>query len=264
MLERGKLQRQREIGPVRELTKADLPALMEQRHPAQRLQKIRESHRMVARLIASGLSCGQVAAKTGRNTNSITLLAKDPSVMNLVAEYRAQIDEVFVENMDAYVTTATANMLRAEQQISDKLEEAEEAGESLPVRDLIAISRDAADRFGYGKHSSKTVNHDFAALLDKAMARSAQAKVVNASHVTTSASGSLNRDSSPRPEITVGSSTHANGSVSSQGVVFTGPGESRPSIAEILKGRVRGDLDSAPTTPLPVARQGDGPGGEER
>lgn len=184
MLSRGKLQRKREIGAVRELTSADIPKLLEPRHPGQRLSRIRESHRMVARLIASGLGTGEIAARTGRNPNSITLLTKDPQVMNLVAEYRQAIDDSFKASFDAYAQTATANMLRAEQQITDKLEEAEANDETLPIRDLVAISRDAADRFGYGKHSSKTVNVDFASALDKAMARSEQARLVGVETVS--------------------------------------------------------------------------------
>jgi len=64
-------------------------------------------------------------------------------------------------------------------QIADKLGEAEEAGETLPVRDLIAISRDAADRFGYGKKQTNVnVNADFASMLERTIDRSRKARLI--------------------------------------------------------------------------------------
>ena len=64
-------------------------------------------------------------------------------------------------------------MLVAERQIADRLEDAEEEGVKLPLKDLLAISRDGADRFGYGKKSAVlNTNVDFAAILEQAIARS--------------------------------------------------------------------------------------------
>ncbi len=83
------------------------------------------------------------------------------------------MDAEFVKNADAFYEVATSNMLKAEVMLADKLEAAEEEGTHLPTRDLIAISRDAADRFGYGKRQTNlNVNADFASLLEKAIQRS--------------------------------------------------------------------------------------------
>jgi len=59
--------------------------------------------------------------------------------------------------------------------VADRLADQEEDPDAkpIPLRDLMAISRDAADRFGYGKHTTQTnVNVDFAAQLERAIRRS--------------------------------------------------------------------------------------------
>ena len=76
-------------------------------------------------------------------------------------------------------------MTKAERQISDRLDEADETGESLPIRDLVAVSRDAADRLGLGKKSTVTnLNVDFAAKLEAAIGRSAKIIELSSSEVS--------------------------------------------------------------------------------
>jgi len=61
--------------------------------------------------------------------------------------------------------------------ISDKIDAAIEADEPLPMRDLIAITSDRADRFGYGKTQRNiNLNVDFAAQLEAARKRSSGAR----------------------------------------------------------------------------------------
>lgn len=157
---------------VRPITKDDLQGLREPSHRTP-LQRLRDSHHNVARLIASGLSNIAIASRTGFSLQRIVQLKTDPAMIELIARYRDKVDEVWKESIDDYMSLATANMLKAERQISDKLDAADEAGELLPTRELIAISRDAADRFGYGKKTTNlNVNVDFAAKLEAARARS--------------------------------------------------------------------------------------------
>jgi hypothetical protein len=55
-------------------------------------------------------------------------------------------------------------MNKAERQLEDHLDTADERDELLPVRELVAITTDRMDRFGYGKKSMNlNVNVDFAA-----------------------------------------------------------------------------------------------------
>ena len=165
--------RLREVVAVRPLVKADLARLHEPRRGTPQIKKLRESHHHLARLFASGLRIKEVAERTGYSYTRVQSIQASPAFKQLVAEYREMVDRTWLEGLDDYYALGTANMVRAELQIADRLGEAEDAGETLPIRDLIAISRDAADRFGYGKRQTNmNVNADFASLLEKAIARS--------------------------------------------------------------------------------------------
>ncbi len=154
---------------IRDLVKADLARLAEPRRGHQ-IQRIKDSHHYLARLFAAGLDMKAVAARTGYAYPRIRNIRSSPAFNQLVAEYRGLATAAWVESLDDYQELATANMVRAELQIADRLAEAEDAGETLPVRDLIAISRDAADRFGYGKKQTNVnLNGDFASALERAI-----------------------------------------------------------------------------------------------
>lgn len=157
---------------VRPMTPADLEGL---RRPSNipRLRQLRDSHHNVARMLASGMKVYEVAARCGYSLKRVSDLQRDPAFIDLVARYRDEVTEVWKESVDDFMTLATANMIKAERQISDRLDEADEKNETLPVRELIAISRDAADRLGYGKKSTTlNLNVDFAAKLEAARRRS--------------------------------------------------------------------------------------------
>jgi len=167
---------------MRELTKADLARLREPRQ-GMVVKRMKDSHHFLARLFASGMNIQQVCAATGRNYHSTLMLRKSPAFEQLVQEYRGMVTQSWLEQLDGFTEIATANMLRAELAIADKLADYEENPEEnkISVRDLMAISRDAADRFGYGKHTTQTnVNVDFAAQLERAIRRSGKGPVIDA------------------------------------------------------------------------------------
>jgi hypothetical protein len=156
------------------LTKADLARLYEPRK-ANVVTKLRDSHHFLARLYASGLDNMAVAARTGYSVERLRRIRRSPAFDNLVAEYRQIVTAEWADTVDDYYEIAAGNMVRAELQIADKLEAAEEDPENnpIPVRDLLAISRDSADRFGYPKKGvNVNVNADFASMLEKAIKRS--------------------------------------------------------------------------------------------
>lgn len=137
------------------------------------LKRLRDPHHRVARLFAAGLRIGEIVERTGYSYQRISTLQRDPAFQELIALNREKVNAAFEREQDEYAKLATSNMLKAETQLAEKLEEAEENNEFLPTRDLIAISRDAADRFGYGKRQMNlNVNADFASLLEKAIQRS--------------------------------------------------------------------------------------------
>lgn len=190
----GPTQQPIPIGKPTVLVAADLEKLREPRHVASTPQKLRDSHHMIARLAAMGLRPGKIAEQTGYSRERITALLTSPAMDELVALYRRKVDEEFVEGADAYFTVATSNMLAAERHIADAIAEADEAGELIPIRTALAISRDAADRFGYGKKTQNlNINVDFASQLERAIARSGKGPLlegnVGAESTTTANAG---------------------------------------------------------------------------
>lgn len=172
-LHRAAIPKKYAIGPARELTREDLELLRETRAKVGTVKSFRDSHHRVARLYASGMRHQQVMEATGYSYTRITTLYGSPAFQELIAQYREKVNEAFVQGIDSYYEIATSNMLKAERMLADKLDAADELEETLPTRDLIAISRDAADRFGYGKKQTNlNVNVDFAAQLEKAIKRS--------------------------------------------------------------------------------------------
>lgn len=172
-MKKGAISKPIPIGQPEPLVAADLERLKQPRYVASTPQKLRDSHHMIARLAASGLRGFQIAERVGYSTVRVRDLLASPAMEELIAQYRLKVDESFVENVDTFFEVATRNMLAAERHISDHIAELDEQGELLPVRTALAISRDAADRFGYGKKSQQTnINVDFASALEKAIARS--------------------------------------------------------------------------------------------
>jgi hypothetical protein len=83
------------------------------------------------------------------------------------------VTEEWRDEQDRLAALAVSNMHKAERMISEKLDAADEAGETLPTRELIAITSDRMDRFGYGKKNMNVnVNVDFASKLEAAITRS--------------------------------------------------------------------------------------------
>lgn len=164
-----------EITPMVE---ADLELL---RQPSARpsLTRIKDSHHNVARLLASGLPQWRVAQECGFSIGRLSILVNDPAIQELIAKYRDRVTEQWVENIDEFQRVAIGNMVKAERQLSEALEEADEdGGEKLPPKTLIAIVADRADRFGYGKKTLNTnINVDFAANLEAAIARTKKVSV---------------------------------------------------------------------------------------
>lgn len=173
-LKRGKIPRPFEITGIRELARDDLELLKVKRDPGV-VQKLKDPHHNLARLIAAGVRPLAVAAqRAGYSYNRAFILTQDPSFQELIARYRADVHAEFLESVDDFTQLAVGNMLKAERMIAEKLEDAEEDS-SIPMRDLIAIRSDSADRFGYGKKQTNlNVNVDFASQLEAARKRSSR------------------------------------------------------------------------------------------
>jgi hypothetical protein len=161
------------ITSVRELVREDLEVLRRPRHSISTPQKLRDSHHRVARLVAAGLRTHEVAERTGYSLARLDQLRKTPAFQELVSSYRNKHDEAYAKSLDDYYDYIKTNALKAERRIGDRLDDEEE---DIPIRELVAISRDAADRIGYGKKQMNVnLNVDFAMQLEKAIKRSGKA-----------------------------------------------------------------------------------------
>lgn len=137
------------------------------------IDRLRAKHHAVARLFALGKTIGEVTAETGYTYNSVKLVKEAPAFKELIAFYEKSYKFEFFESAGDYATLAIDNMVTAESMITDKLNDAMATGEDLPTKELLAISRDAADRFGFGKKNTQVnVNVDFANRLEAAIKRS--------------------------------------------------------------------------------------------
>lgn len=194
----------RVLGVV-ELTEADIA----EHRPAKAggyVKKLRDSHHMVARLVAFGLNNTEVGARTGHTRHHIGLLRKDPAFNDLVEKYRQKIDLSWVESADTYFELASSNRVKSARLISDKLDDAEP--EDFSLRELISVHSDFADRTGYPKRTvALNVNADFASLLDKAIQRSKQARLAGSQPPAIEAPVSTSRAAQePRPFAAEGGS----------------------------------------------------------
>lgn len=157
---------------VRAMIPSDLQYLRERSYRT-RIKSIRESHHNIARLAAAGVPQTIIAQRLGYTTSRISVLLADPSLMELVASYRAEVHQSWRDHVDAIHSDATRAMAIGTRNIADRLEALDEDPDAIPLKDVAAITSNLMDRFGYGKHQTQTnINVDFARKLEAAIARS--------------------------------------------------------------------------------------------
>ena len=111
-----------------------------------------------------------IRRNTGISIRRLTLLLGDPSFEALIASYAERVAEKWDENVDKYLDLGLGNMILAEAQIAERLNDALD-GEPVPLLTLDRISQGRADRFGYSKHAVIHHNHSFDEQLERAIAR---------------------------------------------------------------------------------------------
>jgi hypothetical protein len=168
------------ISGVRPLERADLAALQQKSTGNATVSKMRDSHHVIARLIASGLTISETAARAGYSATRVGVLVNgNPAMQELIAKYRDIATKAWAESQDEYYAFIYSNGLKAQRMIADQLDEADEKNVDVPLNRLLSIAADSADRVGYTKKSTTlNINVDFAAKLEAARKRSA--KVIDA------------------------------------------------------------------------------------
>jgi hypothetical protein len=130
-----------------------------------------------------GLRPREVQSQTGISTSRWVQLKTDPAFQELVSQYRKKVDEGFIDSATELYERVAANTLNAEILVSERLEMAMDGEADIPLKTLLAISRDGADRVGLPKMKiaqNTNVNLDFAAMLEAAAKRSGRSNVIDA------------------------------------------------------------------------------------
>ena len=167
-------QRQHSSPRILEVTvlKPEDLQFLQQKRAVPMLKKIRDSHHAFARQVASGMKVGEAAVACGISISRGSILYADPSVRDLIEHYRSMITDEWRAQQSEHQRLIALRGIMAERQIIDQLEEADEAGEKIPLKTALALAADSADRIGYGKKSTTVnLNVDFAAKLEAARRR---------------------------------------------------------------------------------------------
>ena len=137
--------------------------------------RFRETHHAIARMFAGGWTISKVSRETGYSRRRLNIMLSDPAFQDLIAEKAKSLEEKIEEGADLFHEDYNKLMRRALGYVAEKWDEHEDNGETPPFRELFAILKDGAARFGYSaKHVRVNVNADFAVRLDHAIDRSAK------------------------------------------------------------------------------------------
>jgi hypothetical protein len=154
------------------MTREDIELLREPSSVV-RINKLRDIHHIIARLIVTGMSNNEIAAEVGYTPSRISILRTSPAMQELIAKYRADDNTEWRIKRDEYYDDIVRAGRKAWRQINDTLDEAEDTGERIPLRELRAIADSSGDRVGYHKRTANlNVNVDFASKLEAAISRS--------------------------------------------------------------------------------------------
>lgn len=124
------------------------------------IQKIRNSHHFVARLLAEGRKSYEIGLITGYTPGRISQLARDPTFKELIAYYKANLSEVYVDVHRRLASFA----LDALEEIQSRLDE---EPERFSNKELNEYMNAALDRSGYGPTSTTQVKGGVTVITDE-------------------------------------------------------------------------------------------------
>jgi hypothetical protein len=163
---------------VRSLRPEDLPLLNAPTAPTH-TRTLRDRHHHMAWLIALGKNNLEVARECRCSPGRIAQHKQSPAFADLIAKYGREIQQARLESAREVGARAGRNMAIAEDILGRELEAIRDGEAPTPsLRDLNRIATDRMDRFGYPKKTlsdSRTINVNFAANLEAAIARSRSA-----------------------------------------------------------------------------------------
>jgi len=158
MITKGKLAKTVMVGMARELRPEDTPQLRAPR-AVPKVRKFREAHHRVAMLIAQGHDHDAVMKLTGYSSSRLFTLGQDPAFQDLVAQKRALVESDQIDADSEYRSEIMKARMASIRHLNQYIEEADELDETMPVRVSLMINEFAADRTGFGKHTTSTNNN---------------------------------------------------------------------------------------------------------
>ncbi len=142
----------------RDLDEGDVSTLLS--NPAREvttpsIQKLKQSHHTLARLLAEGTTQVEAAAITGYSLSRISVLKLDPAFCELLVYYSSQQKEIY---LNVHQRLASLG-LDALEELHDRLNDPSQPPMSnKELQDLVALS---FDRAGYGPRSTKVNEFKF-------------------------------------------------------------------------------------------------------
>lgn len=116
------------------------------------LQRLRDTHHYIAKLLAQGLPAVEVSAISGMSQSRISVLQNDPAFVELLEFYRERAQESFVDVVDRLKILATEATAELHHRIIEQAND-------LSVNELIRIAEMGHDRSGTGP-THKSVNRN--------------------------------------------------------------------------------------------------------
>lgn len=205
----GKLGRGKEgRGPVlgtkkRNLTEADLKGAKnlkpEKISQTPSILNIRNTHHMLAMLLAEGRRNEEISAITGYSTGYISTIQSDPALKSLIEYYKSMNKEAFREAQATLFERLNAISMIASEELMQRLTE---KPDDFTNRELMEAVEITADRTGFGPQTKNTninVNIDMASRLQKARARGGLVEGGQAAQPTPSIAGPEVDNRTPDP-----------------------------------------------------------------
>lgn len=168
----GRRQKPLSASFLRPIRESDLARLAtDAATPAKQVQKLKDRHHSLARLLASGVAEGEAAIIVGYDLARVSVLKSDPAFSELVSFYREKVDVAFAETMDQLAGLNRDALL----ELRERIENEPEKFSNEELRKLLETS---LDRSGYGPtHKQETtVNISLSEKLESARKRALEAR----------------------------------------------------------------------------------------
>ena len=173
----GGLGRPLQATVSRELEEVDLRLLsilpdgvLEKTTPA--VARLRHSHHLLARLLAEGRRPNECSMITGYSPSRISILQNDPTFLDLIASYRAQVQEIYVSVHERLAQLGVDSI----EELQARLDE---HPERFTIADLQEMMKLTMDRSGHGptaqvKHTHHVITPE---ILEKIKAEAARRQI---------------------------------------------------------------------------------------